>query len=274
MNRPDPNQDQKGRGETDGKTQELLDALKPQKKRPSQVENDEGAPPVQRRRVSSLDEDRLEARRASNRLSAQRARLRQKTVIKEQEMTIRDLEKAKASLQKANHSICMRLDDILHQNQQLKRMMEDEVEIMLGKNRRLQRELERRIGRCAQGLPLEFPTTAVPQLIQRTSTGSSPSYESLRLSQSLFGRGLALSSERITDELSNGNRSPAHPNAVIVDPSDESPSPSPSPARESGLDASSSSANAQDQVPASVQILYLQEEIKTLKKKVQEKFQS
>jgi len=269
MNRPDPQE------QTDAKTQELQYGLQASQKRPSQVDGDEGTPSTQYRRVSSLDEQRLEARRASNRLSARRCRLRQKSVIREQEMTIRELKTGNASLQIANNTLQMKLNEALLQNHQLRLMMENEVEIMLEKNLSLQRVLERRIEHRTQGLPLESSRTTNPPLLQRTSTPSTLSYESLRLSRSVCGRGQEPVSERVHDELVYGKGSRTPPNAVNGTLSNAFTSPFP--ARESGQDASLSSANVQDKVPASVKVMYLQQEIKALKKaqeKLEERFQS
>jgi len=146
MKWPDPQEQKRGHSETDN-NKEHQDVRRPPKKRTSTHDNNGRPAPPERRRVSLDQQQKLEARRASNRRSAQRCRLRQKTVIKKQEMTIRELETDKASMQAMNDTLHKTLDKLLRENHQLWRKMENEVQALLIRNAALQCQLERRIER-------------------------------------------------------------------------------------------------------------------------------
>jgi len=267
MNRPNPKKNKRSHDELESKTKEVQVGLEPPKKRPSQQGKDEGTPPAQSRSVL-LEQRRLDARRASNRRSAQRNRLRQKTVIKEQEMAIQDLEADKVLLQQINNALSMKLDAALYQNHQLMRIMEDEVKVALDRSRALQRVLERRIEGRAQHLPNDFLRNITSPLVHLTGAANAPSLQSLRLSLPVVESGQNLVSNGIHDrptsdkERNPGNNTTTYLSILLARP------PS---VPQNGQEDSTSSASAQGGVHDSVQIQRFQQEIKALKKKVQEK---
>jgi len=267
MNWPDTQGHKRGHSKTDNK-KEHQDGLEPPKKRTVSHDNYESPASLQSRRVS-LDQQKLEARRTSNRLSAQRCRLRQKTVIKGQEMTIRELETDKASLKAANITLYKKLNEALHQNEQLRRMMEGEVKVVLDRNLSLQRYLERRIERQIQEESRNvYPREMPPPLIPQASVPGSPADTSLRPSHSVQEP----VSDRMNDLKAINSKGDQPPHDASANPPHKAILPPHSPDRESGQD-DSVHANVQDGIPANVRIQYLQQEIEALKKKVQEAVQ-
>jgi hypothetical protein len=137
-----------------------------------------GRPSPQERRNTPLDQKRLEARRRSNRMSAQRARLRTK-------LTIRELEEGQAKLRAANTALRVQLEEALYQNQVLRRMMEEQQQEALTSNLALQRMLESRIAarRSHEVPPHGFPTSTPPPSTQFGSEDQAPFSESNAPSQ-------------------------------------------------------------------------------------------
>lgn len=147
---------------------ELQDDRKPHKKRTFRDEEGFNKPPAEQRRRITLEEARLEARRRSNRLSAQRARDRTK-------MTIRELERGQAKLQAANHALCIKLEEALLQNQLLRRVMKEQAL----ESSALQRMLaEHRISKQGeQESPRSSSRTASSPLLELVKAAEDVAYE-------------------------------------------------------------------------------------------------
>lgn len=122
---------------------------RPPKKRKSSEDSSKVSSPSQVRRISS-EKEKLEARRISNRLSAQRFRLRQKSIIKEQDNTIKELRRRSVSLQVTNNTLYAQLEQALRLNRQLRRLIDDEMQVLLEQNRSLQSRVNRQIGQQNQ----------------------------------------------------------------------------------------------------------------------------
>jgi len=274
MDRPDPQKQKHSLfDEIKSSTKEAqVDLKRPKNKRSSQQAKDEDMPPAKRRAVSLDDEQRrLEARRASNRLSAQRSRHRQKTVIKGQDKTIQELENDVALLQRINNTLCTKLDEALRQQHQLMRMMRDEVPVALGRNLALQCAFECRIeDHSIQCLSQGFPREVTPPLLHLTGAASALSFESPHLSRSsVVENGQDLVSNHIQEQSTSGKeRSSRNDTSIYPSYASLIPSRLP-PVCHSGQVKSPLSANAQGGVADSVQIQYLQQEIKALKEKTQ-----
>jgi len=271
MNQPGP-QNQKGHNDTDTTT----NCLELPQKRSTQVEEDEGTPPPQRRRVSSLDDQRREEHRASNRLEPHRSRLCHQMVITEQQMTIRNLQSGKMSLQVTNKMLCRKLDEALYLNRQLRRIMEEDIQVLITKNARLHSLLELSTELPPQVQPPHrFPSKNPPSAGLLSGVASTPSYESLpHRSNSVFGRGQERSSDRIQGKSTN-DKGTQESNDSSMNPFYNSPLLLRSSAHESGRPVESPSANTPGGGPSDVlEILCLQQELKELKEEVKKKLQS
>jgi len=270
MNRPDPQKRKRSHSdEIESETKEVQVGLEPPKKRPSQQGKDEGIPPTQSQRVS-LEQRRIEARRTSNRRSAQRSRLRHKTVIKEQEMTIQKLEADKALLQRINNDLSLKLDAALYQQHQLMRRMEHEEKVALDRNLALQRALiVRRIEDRTQHLPNDFFTNITSPLVHLTGAAGAQSLQSLRHSLPVVESGQNLVSNGIHDRpISDTARNPRIDTTAYISMLLSHPPPVPQSGQ--GEESPPSATSAQGGVPDNVRIHRLQQEIKALKEKDQE----
>lgn len=219
----------KGQGEQFKAPDTMLPALEqdnrmPPKKRSLYQEQDIQSLP---RKEKKTPLERLEARRKSNRLSAQRARIRTKEQIQK-------LEDGTALLREINKELCIQLEQALSQNCSLKRLMNAGASGALGRSRALSRALELRA--ASQN------SQNSQNVLNRMATNSSPS----PLSQ------LA--------EVAN---------APSFEPTVTRRSPEPV------IDNDHSTANASmhfqphERTPVEIQIMYLQQEIRALKNKVQ-----
>ena len=120
---------------------------------------------------STFEEGRLQARRASNRLSAARNRRRMKAVIQ-------TLEASQDSLRSENTELRMMLEASLLENRQLRRMMEEEQQVALERNRALQRLLERHLHQSPQEQKRTSAKMTLPNLVRTARSATHPSYTS------------------------------------------------------------------------------------------------
>ena len=120
---------------------------------------------------SMFAEGRLQAKRAPNRPSPARNRRRMKAMIQA-------LEASQDSLRSENTELRTLLEAALLENRHLRRMMEEEQQVALERNRALQRLLERHLRQSPQEQRRAVAGTILPSLVRTARSATHASYRS------------------------------------------------------------------------------------------------
>jgi hypothetical protein len=212
----------------------------------------------------SFDEVQIEARRASNRASAQKSRLRTK-------LTIKALEQGHKELRATNAELRMLLNSALLQNCQLRRTVEEKHEVILEQNRVLQHLLKCHEHQRSEEQHHAFRGRNLPTSVSRLPHESSlPSRSVIDSAKGLLNldpiNGYPGNGNEGNDlaSISNKPYSEARPTSRSVIESSQGLT-----RRDFSNRNSSAAATNSDKrdTPSNIKILYLQEELKRLKKR-------